>query len=56
MERKGCESTGCWTHDLNRDMTFTLDHFPRSNLAKTVSQQLEPVGPICWPINGLSIL
>ena len=50
MERKGCESIGCWTHDVN------WDRFSGSNLAKTVSQQWEPVGPICWPINGLPIL
>ena len=44
MERKGCESTECWTHvvTFNFDLTHDLDlEFSTSNFEIAVSQQWE---------------
>ena len=48
MERKGCESIGCYTHfvvTFNIPLTNDLDlGFSRSNFEKVISQELD--GPI----------
>ena len=44
MERKGCESTECWTHvvTFNIDLTHELDlDFSVSNFEKAASQECE---------------
>ena len=49
MERKGCESIGCYTHFVT--LNFHLNHdldlgFSRSNFEKVVSQEWD--GPLKW--------
>ena len=49
MERKGCESIGCYTHFVTSN--FHLNHdldlgFSRSNFEKVVSQEWD--GPLKW--------
>ena len=49
MERKGCESTECWTHvvPFNFDLTHDLDlEFSMSNFEIAVSQEWE--GRLTW--------
>ena len=49
MERKVCESIGCYTHfvTFNFDLNHDLDHrFSRSNFEKVVSQEWD--GQLTW--------
>ena len=49
MERKGCESIGCYTHfvTFNFDLNHDLDlRFSRSNFEKVVSQEWD--GRLTW--------
>ena len=55
MERKGCESIGCYTHfvTLNVHFTHELDlGFSRSNFENAVSQEWE--GRLTWNERDLS--
>ena len=49
MERKGCESIGCYTHFVTLDFHLNIDldlGFSRSNFEKVVSQEWD--GPLKW--------
>ena len=55
MERKGCESIGCYTHFVTLNVHFTHDldlGFSRSNFENAVSQEWE--GSLTWNERDLS--
>ena len=55
MERKGCESIGCYTHfvTFNFDLNHDLDlGFSRSNFEKVVSQEWD--GRLTWDERDVS--
>ena len=55
MERKGCESTECWTHGVpfNFDLNHDIDHaFSTSNFEITESQEWE--GRSTWNERDMS--
>ena len=55
MERKGCESIGCYTHFVTSNVHFTHDldlGFSRSNFENAVSQEWE--GRLIWNEKDLS--
>ena len=55
MERKGCESTECWTHVaiFNFDLTYHLGlEFSTSNFELAVSQEGE--GRLTWNERDMS--
>ena len=55
MERKGCESIGCYTHFVTSNIHFTHDldlGFSRSNFENAVSQEWE--GRLTWNEKDLS--